>query len=311
MAWLWNSWEEYSARVRPHEMMAGHFNQSRVATAFQAHQDLLSAANTLRESLNQLREAGFVAGRRTRSAPTGKRIDLLTTVAQTIRAGEELLLYHKRLALSGASYGFLHTNDLLDHWDRYSQNDRINFEIQQLMKDAGKMLDGYHQMLEEDQVLFVCRLDLPESLEKDFRLARDLFSVGFEETGLLVAGRGLEGVLREIARKRQIMFEVKGKTAPANEADFFDLIEIMSRIRWKTDGTALVPRDTKALLQFLRVTRNSGAHPGASPGRQEFRETATVVVNTADHLWKSIASRRAKVEPTTVQKSCDTLETER
>jgi hypothetical protein len=303
MAWLWNSWEEYSASVRPHEMRVGHFKQSRIGTAFQAQQELLNAASTLTDSLNQLREAGFVARRRAHSKPTEKPIDLLITVAQLIRAGEELLLHHKRLALSGASYGFLHNNDLLEHWDRYKEGGRIYFEVQQLIKDAGKLLDGYRHMSEEDESLIVGKLDLPEVLEQDFRLSRDLFSVGFEETGLLVAGRGLEGVLREITRKRQIMFEVKGKSTPASEADFFDLIEVMSRIRWKTSGTPLVARDTKALLHFLRVTRNSGAHSGGGLGTQEFRETAIVVANTADCLWKSTISRRARVEPTIVQKS--------
>jgi hypothetical protein len=279
MAWLWNSWEEYTASVHPHEIRVGHFKQSRIDTVFQAGQDLLNAANTLTGSLNQLREAGFVAGKRGYSEAAGKHLDLLTTVAQMIRAGEQLLLYHKRLALSQASYGFLHINDLLEHWDRYKGTDRIYFEIQQLMKDTGELLDGYRQMSHEDESLILGRLDLPESLEHDFRLSRDLFSVGFEEIGLLVAGRGLEGVLREIAHKKRIKFEIKGKTTPASEADFFDLIELMSRIRWTADGALLVSPDIKALLHYLRVIRNSGAHPSrAGRGVQDFRETGNLAV---------------------------------
>src|SRR5262245_65585889 len=42
-------------------------------------------------------------------------------------------------------------------------------------------------------------LDLPPSLESDFRTSRNLFSIGFDEVGLLIAGRRLEGVLRKIA----------------------------------------------------------------------------------------------------------------
>jgi hypothetical protein len=56
-------------------------------------------------------------------------------------------------------------------------------------------------------------------------LGRNLFSVGFGEIGLLVAGRGLEGVLRRVAQDGKIFMQpVKGKPRPANEVDFADLV---------------------------------------------------------------------------------------
>jgi hypothetical protein len=302
MAWLWDSWQEFAESVQPNEIRPGRFRQCRRASAFQVEKDLLNAVNTLNESLESLRQQGF--GDAPKGYSRSRLGEAFRTVAQTIRAGEELLLYHKRLALSEASRGFLSQHDLLEHWDRYAATDRIALELQQLIEDVSDLLDGYRQMSHEDESLIVSKLDVPESLERDFRLSRNLFSVGFEEVGLLIAGRGLEGVLREIARLKKILFEVKGKPTPACEADFFDLIEIMSRVRWKVNGTFLLPRDTKALLHYLRTIRNSGAHPaGSSYGSREFRETAILVANTADRLWRSISSSRARVDPTTVQKS--------
>ena len=304
MAWLWKSWEEYVESVHPTAVRIGCFKQSRLGTRLQAEGRLLSAVNGLNESLNQLRELGFSNGRKRPSKATARVDEAFTIVAETIRAGEELLLYHKRLAFSEASYGFLSQNDLLEHWDRYAANERISFEIQQLLEDIGELLDGYRQMSREDEQLIMGKTDLPESLEHDFRLSRDLFSVGFDEVGLLMAGRGLEGVLREIARNRRILLEVKGKRTSASDADFSDLIETMSRIRWKTRGTPLFPRDIKALLHYLRTIRNSGVHPGLSVQTSEdCRKTATVVANTANRLWKSVASSRARLDPTIVQKS--------
>src|SRR5262245_53495019 len=69
-------------------------------------------------------------------------------------------------------------------------------------------------------------LDLPPSLESDFRTSRNLFSIGFDEVGLLIAGRGLEGVLRKIAYTRKIVLGVKGKASPVFEADIYDLIYV-------------------------------------------------------------------------------------
>src|SRR5258708_10474247 len=105
-------------------------------------------------------------------------------------------------------------------------------EIHQLMSDIHELLNGYQEFVQAEDRYLVGSLDLPPSLESDFRLARNLFSVGFDEVGLLIAGRGLEGVLRKIADVRKITLEVKGKMSPASEADVYDLIEAMSRLRW-------------------------------------------------------------------------------
>src|SRR6185437_15810335 len=114
-------------------------------------------------------------------------------------------------------------------------------------KDIDQMLSGYYALIQTDHSFLLGTLDLPDPLAADFRLARDLFSTGFDEIGLLVAGRGLEGVLRKIAAARKISLQTK-KTAPASEADSYDLIEVMYRVKWKLTGVSLISQETKALL---------------------------------------------------------------
>jgi hypothetical protein len=216
-----------------------------------------------------------------------------------------LLLYHKRLAKGRAAYGFLHSHDLLEHWDRYQQTGRLPKEIDQLVADTDELMNGYYAFREADESFLVDDLDLPPDLEADFRLARNLFSVGFDEVGLAMAGRGLEGVLRKLADVRQITLDTKGKSLPASEADIYDLIETIWQLRWKTKKTRLITSETKALLHYLRSLRNRGAHAPPTGTRRIVspRESAAVVAETANQLWNEVATTRARLAATNVQKT--------
>jgi hypothetical protein len=119
-----------------------------------------------------------------------------------------------------------------------------------------------------------------------------------------MAGRGLEGVLRRIADVRKIALIAKGKTYPASEADVYDLIETMNHVRWKAKGTSVITSETKALLHYLRILRNSSAHPAKGSRRlASSRETAAIVAQTANRLWNDVVNSRARLAPTTVQKT--------
>ena len=140
--------------------------------------------------------------------------------------------------------------------------------------------------------------------ESDFRLARNLFSVGFDEVGLLMAGRGLEGVLRKIAVVRKISLEVKGKPVPASETDLSDLIQTMYQLHWKTERTRLISAETRALLHYLRALRNSGAHAvDGTRSEVSLREKAVLIAETANRLWSEVANTKARLYPTVVQKT--------
>src|SRR5229473_3266739 len=269
MAWLWSSWQEYLDYVHPVAVNSrGHFNAAVRRSTFEAESQLADAVRQLSGSMQSLAELGFT-GKDDNVPPNDASIlqRARRLVIELIYAGEELLLYHERLARSMASYGFLHQHDILEHWDRYG--DGVFREIDQLITDASELLAGYHEIKEADEqfLVYTLNLKLPPDLESDFRLARNLFSVGFDDVGVLIAGRGLEGVLRKIAQVRRILIEIKGRAEPASDADFADLIEAMYRVRWKAAGSRLITTETRALLHYLRALRNGHAHP-ATPGKR-------------------------------------------
>jgi hypothetical protein len=307
MPWIWNSWEEYLTAVYPVAVdRGGGLWHAKKDTWFENVCRLCKAVRTLEDSTNSLRELGFTGKDHSRP-PDDPEISQQANnlVLEAVYAGEELLFFDKRLCMAAhdSAYGFRHQKSILEHWDRYSATPRIAREIHQLVKDIDEMLSGYYALIQADTRLIVGNLDLPDSLESDFRLARDLFSAGFDEIALLITGRGLEGVLRKIAEARKISLHVK-KIIPASEADAYDLIETMYHVKWKTTGVRLISQETRALLHYLRTLRNAGAHPTHDTKQNPTaRETAVVVSETANQLWNQISKTRARIEPKTVQKN--------
>lgn len=306
MPWLWNSWKEYLNSVYPVAVNThGGLWHAKNDTWFENSRRLYEAVRKIEQSTNSLRELGFT-GKDDDHPPSDPAVSEQASnfVLEAVYAGEELLFFDKRLctAPNDPAYGFRHQKDILDHWDRYSKTRRIASEIHQLVKDIDEMMSGYYTLLQADNRFIVDKLDLPNSLEFDFRLARDLFSTGFDEVGLLIAGRGLEGVLGKIASDRKILLQTK-KLVPACEADTSDLIEVMYRVKWKRTGLPLISKETRALLHYLRTVRNGSAHPAddAKPNLGA-RELALVISQTANQLWNRLSNTRARVEPMTVQK---------
>ncbi|MGB7028528.1 MAG: hypothetical protein WBD72_14670, partial [Candidatus Acidiferrum sp.] len=193
MAWLWDSWEEYARNVGP--VVADHpgvFRLAQRSSWFETEHRLWDAFERLEKACRALHQLGF-DGSENPPPSDPKTIErAYRLVEDAVFAGESLLLYHKRLAKSDFSYGFLHQKDILDHWDRYEKSGRVASEIQQLMADVRELRKGYYDFVDAEDRFLLDDLDLPPPLESDFRLARNLFSIGFDEVGLLIAGRGLE-----------------------------------------------------------------------------------------------------------------------
>jgi hypothetical protein len=301
MTWRWNSWEELQDAVDPPEIITeGLFRIAQNETRFAAVCKLHEAQNDLAETLRSIQRILLRS-----DAPTEAdlaEIELL--VEEALAAGAMMFLYHKGITTSPAAYGFLHQTNLPEHWDRYVAANRILYEIERLVSDAEVLLDGYRSM-DTSAHRFLGDLDLPPELASDFREARCLFSVGFDDVGLLVAGRGLEGVLRSLAARQKLVLEIRGKPTPAREADFFDIIEVFWHTRWKRTGNRLITPETKALLHYLRTLRNGGAHASVGQDRHSVnpRQTGTVVAETATRLWHEVAKPRTRLETRTVPKT--------
>jgi hypothetical protein len=104
--------------------------------------------------------------------------------------------------------------------------------------------------------------------------------------GLLIAGRGLEGVLRRIIQEKRVMITSKNKSTPGWESDFYDLIELCYRVRWNSPLTRLIDNNTRRLLHFLRSIRNSSAHPSSQqPFQKSAREVATMVLELESKIF--------------------------
>src|ERR1700685_1820546 len=184
MAWLWNSWAEYVKSVEPVACTSpGSFVLAHRSSLFVSQQLLYQAVEEVSRALESLQELGFKsnAGRLSPrdSSTIGKARDLMI---ELVHAGEALLLHHKRLAVSRAAYGFLHQHDVLEHWERYNEV-RLSREIDQMVVDTHELLRGYRELLDTDERFLLEDLRLPDDLQADFRLARNLFSIGLDDVG--------------------------------------------------------------------------------------------------------------------------------
>jgi hypothetical protein len=151
---------------------------------------------------------------------------------------------------------------------------------------------------------------LPEELKWYFLESRDCISVDMEELGALSALRGLEAVLREIARGKKLTLDLPPKASPPakpsirseplHRADLRDVIEASGRVQWADTGAPMIEKTTKQLLETLRTFRNDAAHPRkrAYPGGVEL---AILAAKQATLLWDegSVPRRRLKMKNVT------------
>lgn len=303
MAWLWSSFEEFKKRVYPIEIdKPGFFEETHDASQFENLERLFEAIKEFSFANDKLRRE--VNRHKKAIIEDAKFEQAWQFIWDIIRTGETILLYHKKLNDSSWAYDFRKEKSLAEHWDSYSVR-RRRLELDRLIKAAEKLQEGFYKLMSEDRRFLINDIALPDFLMKDFILSRNLFSVGFDEVGLLIAGRGLEGVLREIARTRniKIKFVQKNKELLASEADFSDLIETFYRLKWQKDRSRFINQETKNLLHFLRSIRNSSAHPNREnslPGPS--RELASVIAKTANTLWSIAKQSRTRVFQKTIEK---------
>lgn len=149
MAWLWSSWEEFVDAVAPKSADSpGLLGLAKHNPWFETEQSLFEAVREVKSALQSLYDLGYKGDDHSRPPDDPIVIEKANGfVIDLIHAGEELLLYHKRLAKNKAAYGFLHSHDLCEHWERYSATRRIAREIDQLVKDTDELLQGYQEMV--------------------------------------------------------------------------------------------------------------------------------------------------------------------
>jgi len=302
--WLWQDFRHYASSVRPvvlhtlqryNELIHGSLSARVSRLAIAAH-DLDKRCRQLdRLDLHKRQMPGEVR------APVNAVHDICIDL---VDAGERMLALHCPLATSDYAYGFLHQHDILSHWKRYAASKRIIHEVRQLVADSNHLIEGYHWFEEQNNNLLVDDLDIPCDLQAPFVTARDLFSVAQDELALFSASRGLELVLRRIARRRGLRVRTKSKLAPAADLSFHDLIELFYRMQWHDGGGRVISSSFRALLHYLRRVRNEVAH--ADEGGQALlkpRETALLVTTGAVHLWQRIARSKSRFRSGTIERA--------
>jgi hypothetical protein len=285
----------------------GTFRGAQLESGFERLRAIFKAFQEVENALQELIRLGYGRGR---GKPSPEDRDTISKarepVVRIVYEGERLLLYHRRLAQSDAAYGFLHQHEILEGWENYAETDhRIALEIDQLVEDTQDLITGFHGIVLEDSRLLASRLrSIPREHLPDFDLARDLFSVGFDEVGLLIAGRAMEGILRHIARTRRVTILHRGTKLAVQDLSFKNLIEAFYRIRFRKTGERVLSREMRALLDFVRELRNTHAHP-ATPGRRQTiapREAAILLAEFANSLWGDIVASKGGLAGTTVQR---------
>lgn len=303
MAWSWSSYDDFKDYVSPIEKKKQSFFQyAQSASLFEQQKMLFEAVTELDNGLQLLRKIKY-----SDNIPTVSNTQLENSrkiVWKIVYYGEQLLLYHKRLAQSHWANDFIYEKDIDDHWDRYTRNGRIHNELKKFIKATEKLWEGFLEITSNDSAFIIDEIDLPESLKTDFFISRNVFSVGLDEIGVLIAGRGLEGVLREIARIKDLKIKIKGKDAPACETDFNDLIEFFYRLRWTKDNSRFINNQIRSLLHYLRSIRNSEAHPTLDNelNQKNAREMAKIITKTANSIWKDGNRKRARFVDKTITK---------
>jgi hypothetical protein len=300
MTWLWKSDDEFKKCVSPLGDPELLLNIVQSETRLEQVQRIATAVQSMTLGLANLRKLECL--NQPLSADMNTYAPARSLVLEIANSGEELIFLDERLVRDRSADDFIAVKKLHEDWQHHADAGTLMKEIQAFLLAVDNLLEGFSDNVREDSELFLEGSVLPEFLLREFKLARDLFSVGFDEVGIFAAGRGLEGVLRAFAGHKGVFLRHQGKTRPASEADFRDLIEICYRLRWKSDKSRIIDQDTKSLLDLLRTVRNSTAHPNQRRQQQNWRELAIMTSTTANNLWKDAQRKRAQLVSKTVDK---------
>jgi hypothetical protein len=280
-SWRWASNEEFIEYVHPHALNEVNQvrNYERSYCFAEVCRELFNSVHELETSLSALDE--WLGSHREIDA------DGLSIGVDICHHGETMLLFQRRLAVGMGAYGFLHGKDGIEHFAHKLSSHTTRRDLKQLRTDTAGLLSAFDDAMREDAHFLVDSVrDLPEALERDFRMVRDLCSVGFEDVGLIVCGRGFEKVIRAIMAARGVRISVgKSTDLDASKATLHDLIGAIGRLRWDDDDSLVFSSQSVALMHWIRQVRNEAVHEGEESVAGDERTTATLLAQISGRLW--------------------------
>jgi hypothetical protein len=215
--------------------------------------------------------------------------------------GEMILLYQRRVAQMDLAYGFLHSKNDVGHYAN-PRHPMTYAQIERLIKDSADFLNSVErEILRADDFLMDYQIDLPDDAENDILIARDLFSLGFDDVGLLVLGRALERIVRFVLRERKVQLISGRNTSSADTATLHDAIETLRRLRWKRRGERFLNNTIVQRLQWLRAIRNDEVHQGIGDDGSDPRDLGLLIVGAIRSLYEThTTARRRPLATTTI-----------
>ncbi len=254
-SWRWPDDDAFTKWVGPlHVNPVDHVRQSWIARSwvnsleefFEAWEAFKGLCDTLEE------DVGDRSRREELTEPIHDRL------CQLGYYGEIVLLYRQRLAQSDEGMRFIHYKQFIQHEaNELGRRSHIS-EIRRLIEAAQALREKLEIELHTSDDFIVGRIrSLPADLASEFYIARDLYSVGFDEVGLLVVCRGLEQVIRRILVERKIntIDDQDPERAPLAR-----VIDTVISLKWRCNSKAFISSASGQMLHWMRAVRNEGSH---------------------------------------------------
>jgi len=297
-SWRWSNDEEFRENVFPHALNENdHVRRAAISNCFAENcRDLFDNARKLRDGCEELTVL--------LEENQDEISEALGIAIEMCQDGEEMLLFQRRLAVGMGAYGFLHGKEAIEHFCHKTSKPTSRHDLERFCDDVFDMLQAFDSALLDDAKFLADEVrDLPEHLEADFLKARDLCSVGFEEVGVMLCGRGFEKVVREILARRNIQVASGNRSQPASKAMLHDLLGAMGKLKYKDDGNRLFSPQSLTLMHWIREVRNGVVHEGEEEVSADERTTAAMLAQISARLWAAhIANESRALDETSIRK---------
>jgi hypothetical protein len=289
-SWHWDSLEQYKERVYPTDHAFLNIASAlRFDAASKNLHTLFVFINGFDDAYQSLRQ---LLGGPIQEELSEKQVDeVCLKSTQLVYNAECIFAYCRSLTEMRGGQEFIARKEVSEHLPSYQKQNlgrKVKMRAQGLLEAAEQLATDIHDFFEGNVSFLKNVTDLPANLKVDFITARDLMSLGFDEAGLIFSGRGLEGVIRQIAKNHNV-----GKQ-PVERARFFDILTALETKRFSRDNSLVIDEGTKLLLQYSRTVRNNSAHPNA-PGAKGYPEQAVLMAQTANDLWKKCAQHGVRL----------------